>query len=81
MDSLDYFVLRANYRPDHSDQPDPEKETTMNKQQTLGILRHVLTFGGGFAVAKGYGSEAVVSELIGGILSVIGAVWSIKSKK
>ena len=34
----------------------------MNKEQTLGIVRHVLTFGGG-------------------LVSIVGAFWSIKSKR
>jgi len=31
-----------------------ENEITMNKEKILGIVRHILTFGGGYAVAKGY---------------------------
>jgi hypothetical protein len=52
----------------------------MNKTQTLGIVRHLLTFGGGFIVAKGWGTEALVAELIGGIVTVLGVFWSIKNK-
>jgi len=53
----------------------------MNKTQTLGIVRHLLTFGGGFIVAKGWGTEAIVAEVIGGLISVIGGVWSIRQKR
>lgn len=48
----------------------------MNKTQVLGIIRHLLTFGGGFVVAKGWGSEALVTEVVGGIVAITGAIWS-----
>lgn len=53
----------------------------MNKEQTLGIVRHVLTFGGGLVIARGYGDAQLVTELVGGLVSIIGAVWSIRSKR
>jgi hypothetical protein len=52
----------------------------MNKEQILGIIRHALTFGGGFLVTKGWSDDSTNAELIGGLLAVIGAVWSIVSK-
>lgn len=48
----------------------------MNKTQVLGIVRHLLTFGGGYVVAKGWGTEALVTEIVGGIVAIAGAVWS-----
>lgn len=51
------------------------------KEQILGIIRHVFTFVGGLLVAKGLVDESNITELSGAILSVIGAVWSIISKK
>lgn len=45
-------------------------------ETTLGLIRHLLTFGGGFLVAKGYLDEASVSELVGALTTVIGVVWS-----
>lgn len=53
----------------------------MNKDQTLGIVRHVLTFGGGLLIARGYGDPQLVTEIVGGLVSIVGAVWSIKAKK
>lgn len=53
----------------------------MNKEQTLGIVRHALTFGGGLLIARGYGDPQLVTELVGGLVSIIGAFWSIKSKR
>ncbi len=48
--------------------------------QVLGILRHVLTFGGGILVAEGTISSALETQIIGGIITVVGAIWSIVSK-
>jgi len=53
----------------------------MNKEQLLGILRHVLTFVGGIVVTKGLVDESLYTELVGGVMTLVGAVWSIVSKK
>jgi hypothetical protein len=52
----------------------------MNKEQVLGIVRHVLTFGGGILMAKGFADEALAEELVGGLITVIGGAWSIVAK-
>jgi hypothetical protein len=52
----------------------------MNKEQILGILRHCLTFAGGILLAKGYVEEALLEEVIGSIVTIVGAAWSIKIK-
>ena len=56
------------------------KKFEMNKEQILGIVRHLLTFFGGILVTKGLVDETFVTELIGGISTVIGAVWSFVHK-
>lgn len=48
----------------------------MKKSQILGIVRHVLTFGGGFLIAKGIGNEALIQEVIAALMVVVGGVWS-----
>jgi hypothetical protein len=53
----------------------------MNKEQILGIVRHVLTFIGGFLITKGLIDETIVTEVIGGVSTLIGAVWSFIAKK
>lgn len=53
----------------------------MNKEQTLGIIRHALTFIGGILVLKGWIDEGLVEEIMGGIITLIGTIWSIFSKK
>ena len=46
-----------------------------------GIIRHALTFGGGFVVAKGYVDEATMQAAIGAIITILGTAWSIFHKK
>jgi len=52
----------------------------MNKEQVIGILRHVLTFLGGLFVLKGYLDESLVNEIVGGAATLIGTIWSVISK-
>jgi hypothetical protein len=52
----------------------------MTKEQILGVVRHLLTFFGGILVTKGLVDETVVTEIIGGLSTLIGAVWSFISK-
>jgi hypothetical protein len=53
----------------------------MNLDMVLGIARHVLTFGGGLLVTKGIIDEGTMTGLVGAVLTIIGAVWSIVAKK
>lgn len=53
----------------------------MDKAQIMGIIRHILTFAGGFAVAKGWLDEGMLVEVVGGIATIIGVVWSALQKK
>ena len=52
----------------------------MNWDQISGFLRHVLTFLGGFVVAKGWISPDMLPEVIGAIMTVGGLVWSFVTK-
>ena len=49
------------------------------KKETLGIIRHLLTFGGGYLVAQHWIDPALMPELVGAIMTIIGAIWSITS--
>jgi hypothetical protein len=51
------------------------------KDQTLGLIRHALTFVGGIIVAKGLVDGALSAEIIGAVMTLVGAGWSIASKK
>jgi len=53
----------------------------MNKEMALGLIRHTLTFVGGVIISKGLVSESISSDIIGAIMTLIGSVWSVMSKK
>lgn len=52
----------------------------MTKKQIMGILRHVLTFVGGLVVAKGLATDALMMELTGATVTLVGGLWSILDK-
>jgi hypothetical protein len=52
----------------------------MKKDKILGIIRHALTFLGGIIVSYGMVEEAMAQELIGGIFTVVGLIWSVIDK-
>lgn len=49
----------------------------VTKEQILGIVRHTLTFVGGLLVMKGLVDETTVTEVVGGIVTLTGTIWSI----
>jgi hypothetical protein len=53
----------------------------MNKEKVLGIVRHTLTFIGGLLIMKGLVDESMANEIIGGIITLAGTIWSIVDKK
>lgn len=53
----------------------------MNKQSILGIVRHILTFAGGYIAAKGIVDQAMVNEAIGAIMTIAGIAWSVAEKR
>lgn len=53
----------------------------MSKEAILGVVRHILTFGGGLLVSKGALDEATMLEGVGAIITIAGIVWSIRQKK
>lgn len=53
----------------------------MNKEQILGLVRHVLTIAGGALVTRGIVDDATSTELVGAVITIIGIIWSIASKK
>ena len=44
--------------------------------QTLGLLRHILTAVGGMLLMYGIGSEGSMSEVIGALMTATGGIWS-----
>jgi hypothetical protein len=51
-----------------------------SKEQLLGIVRHSLTFIGGILITKGLIDEGMLNEVIGGVITLTGAIWSIVAK-
>jgi hypothetical protein len=53
----------------------------MNQEQILGLVRHALTFIGGILITQGLVDDGIWSEISGSVMTLIGGVWSILSKK
>ena len=53
----------------------------MNWETIAGVIRHVLTFGGGYVVAKGWADDATVQQGIAGIVAIGTVIWSAAAKK
>ncbi len=47
--------------------------------KVAGLIRHVLTFGGGYLVARGFIDESTMMDLVAGAMTIIGLVWSWKA--
>ena len=56
------------------------KVMKITREQFEGIIRHTLTFVGGILVMKGLVDEALVTEAIGGLVTLAGLIWSIAVK-
>ena len=54
----------------------------MNKQIIASIVRHVLTFAGGYLAAKGINlDDASIEAIAGGVSAVAGIAWSLYEKR
>lgn len=53
----------------------------MNWDAISGIVRHILTFGGGYLVTKGVVDEATMQAAVGAVVTLGGVVWSVVSKR
>lgn len=53
----------------------------MKKSITLGIIRHILTTLGGAVVAKGFADGEDVMAIVGALVTIAGAAWSIYEKR
>ena len=69
------FLLLLNKLRKEISKPD------MKIASVLSVVRHILTFAGGYLVTKGVLDEGTLNELIGGIITVGGIIWGILEKK
>ena len=53
----------------------------MSKEAILGIVRHILTFGGGFMTQAGLASGEQVTTGVSAVVTLVGLVWSILNKR
>ena len=53
----------------------------MSKEAILGIVRHILTFGGGFVAERGLASGEEVTTAVAALVTLVGIVWSVLNKK
>lgn len=51
------------------------------KSVLLGIVRHLLTMGGGALVAAGWLDESTAQQTIGAVVTLVGVVWSVLEKR
>lgn len=47
----------------------------------LGVARAVLAAGAGYLVGKGYIDQGMADQLVGAVLLISTAIWSVVSKK
>ena len=52
----------------------------LTKEQILGIVRHGLTFIVGILITKGLIDDATATEIIGGLITLTGTIWSVITK-
>lgn len=52
----------------------------MTIEMVTALIRHVLTFGGGWLVALGWFDDATMQTGVGALVTLIGVVWSVVAK-
>lgn len=50
------------------------------KEAIFGVVRAVLAAVGGWAVAQGWVDESTVEQVVGAVLVIATAAWSVRSK-
>ena len=61
----------------------PTKKNLTKTQDTVlnGIVRHILTAGGGVLVSKGMLTDGMLETSIGAVITLAGVIWSALAKK
>jgi hypothetical protein len=53
----------------------------LTKEQTLGLIRHTLTFVGGIVLSNGLVDQATIDVIVGSVITFTGAIWNIIAKR
>ena len=53
----------------------------MNMDQIAGIIRTILAAGGGYLVSKGYLDNTTMLSIVGAIVTLLTAGWSVWAKR
>jgi hypothetical protein len=53
----------------------------MNWDVIGGLVRHLLTFGGGFLVTNGTITDGDLQAVVGGVIAIGGVIWSAFAKR
>lgn len=53
----------------------------MQSSFVLALVRHILTFVGGAAVARGYMDDASMQQIVGAVVTLISLGWSLLDKR
>lgn len=53
----------------------------MNVEYITATTRHLLTAAGGFLIAQGITNSGTVESITGGVVALIGLVWSLTHKQ
>lgn len=57
------------------------KEVTGMNEAVAAMLRHMLTALGGYFVAKGDLDPGAVESIAGGVVTIVGVIWSLVAKR
>lgn len=53
----------------------------LSKEVAFALCRHLLTAVGSIAVAKGVVDASSVDAVVGGVMTIMGVIWSVWDKK
>ena len=57
------------------------RKLNMNAEQLGGIIRAILSAAGGYFVGKGLIDQSTLTAVIGAVMPVVAAIWSVWIKK
>lgn len=53
----------------------------MGMTEVMGLVRHVLTFGGGYLVGHGFTTQSDMETGVAAVMTLVGIVWSYHNKQ